>query len=314
MVAFNIVKLQSQEDWLKERLFGIGASESPALFGVNPFESEFSLWARKQGKVPMSLEESEAMEWGKRLEDPIAQAYAEKTGRRVFDPGRNTILRSFEQPWLIATLDREISASDKDGPGVLEVKTAGEFRREDWEDGEIPLAYQVQVQHQLAVTGYKWGSIAVLIGGNKFGWKDVQRNDAFIEELRARCAAFWRRVESGEAPDVDGSERTAAALKALYAPNGSMIELGPEVQEYDDELVALKAHIKALEERADLLKNKVRAALGDASVGVLPCGAKYSVSTTERAGYTVAPATVTTMRRLQSDAEKKAKKAAKSAA
>ncbi len=296
LAAFETLPCATQEEWLALRLMGIGASESSALFGVNPFESLYSLWARKRQKIAMSLEESEAMEWGKRLEDPIAQAYADKTGRVLADLGRRTILRSTSDPWMFATLDRVIT-SEARGPGVLEIKTAGEFRREDWEADEIPLNYQVQVQHQMAVTGYGWGSIAVLVGGNKFGWRDVERNEAFIAKLRGLGEAFWRMVETGEAPEVDGSDHTTEAMKALYSPTGEEIALSEEAQAWDAEHEKLRAEIDALKERQKLLNNQLREAVGNAAIARLPDGSRWALTKGPRAGYVVAPNIVSTFKR-----------------
>ena len=43
----------------------------------------------------------------------------------------------------------------------LKLKTAIEFKNNDWKNGEIPKAYQLQVQHYLAVTGFQKAYIAV---------------------------------------------------------------------------------------------------------------------------------------------------------
>ena len=56
------------------------------------------------------------------------------------------------QEAMLANLDREV-VGHIDGPGVLEIKTAGYHSAPQWEEG-IPVAYQCQVLHQLAVTGH----------------------------------------------------------------------------------------------------------------------------------------------------------------
>ena len=53
----------------------------------------------------------------------------------------------------------------------LECKTASEYLKKEWKDEEIPVAYLLQCQHYMAVTGYEAWWIAVLIGGNKFVYK-----------------------------------------------------------------------------------------------------------------------------------------------
>ena len=47
----------------------------------------------------------------------------------------------------------------------------------------IPDEYQLQIQHYMAVTGYAGAYIAVLIGGNTFRWKFVERDEELISML-----------------------------------------------------------------------------------------------------------------------------------
>ena len=39
------------EEWLAARADGLGGSEVAAVLGLSPFESRFSLWHRKAGRV-----------------------------------------------------------------------------------------------------------------------------------------------------------------------------------------------------------------------------------------------------------------------
>ena len=61
---------------------------------------------------------------------------------------------------------------------------------------------RAQLQHQLDVTGYRWGSVAVLLFGCRMLWADVERDEPFIERLRAAEAEFWGRVEAREPRDA----------------------------------------------------------------------------------------------------------------
>ena len=45
----------------------------------------------------------------------------------------------------------------------LECKTASEYLKKEWKDEEIPVAYLLQCQHYMAVTGYEAWWIAVLM-------------------------------------------------------------------------------------------------------------------------------------------------------
>ncbi len=295
-MRYKKMTLDSHDAWLQARMSGIGASESAALFAASRYKSPLGLWTEKIG-LAEPVVESEAMEWGSRLEPLIAVKYAQETGRDLDDLGRHTILQSTDTPCMLATLDRVIKS--KDGDGVLEIKTAGERSRADWDEG-VPLHYQIQVQHQLAVTGYSWGSVAVLIGGQTFKWIDVERNDKFIAVLRQRCADFWGLVESREPPAVDDSDATSAALKCLYpTDDGSTIHLPAEAIAWDDELTQIRMQIAALSDRERALKNKLIAALGSATTGVIRDGLQYTYKTTTKAEHVVKATSYRTLRRSE---------------
>lgn len=278
-----------REAWLRVRRTGIGASEVAAVLGVHPYLSAYTLWHEKRGLLP-PLEESEAMEWGKLLEPVIADKYARVTGRKLVDHGRYQALRSSRWPFLIATLDREVAPVDgRKGPGALEIKTTGTFVEPKWKD-EPPLYVQTQMQAQLAVTGWSWGSFAVLVGGQKYDHLDMNRDDDFIGILVEKCEAFWRLVQDGTPPPVDGSDSTADTLAALHPDdNGDVVHLAAEQADWLRIREEAKAAIKREEAREQEASNHLRAAIGSATFGAMPDGRLLSLKTTERAGYVVEP-------------------------
>lgn len=150
----------------------------------------------------------------------------------------------------------------------------------------------IQVLHQLAVTGYDYGYIAVLIGGQEFMIKRVERDDEMIANLIEIERRFWtEHVEKGVPPAFDGSEDATEALKRLYpATNGKSIDLPPEaavlVQEYND---AAQAE-KAAKARKQAAQNHLCGLLGEHESGWI--GNRLVIwKTVERAGYTVKPTT-----------------------
>lgn len=295
-LGINIETHADLDSWLAARKRGIGGSDAAALFGVNPFKSEYELWGEKSGLLDGSSAETEAQYWGKELEEPIARRYAKVTGRQLVDHGRYTIFRSTELPFLFCTPDREI-VGDARGHGSLSIKNVTAFKATDWED-EPPDYYQIQLQHELHVLGWSWGSFAVLIGGNTFRGMDVERNQRFIDILVEKCAEFWRRVEEQDPPRVDGSQRTRDALHRLHSVETSdIVQLPESMLDVDAELCAVKADQKKLDARRTLLENQIKEAIGAASFGALPGGGGYRWKTVERAGYSVGPKRVRELRR-----------------
>lgn len=286
-------------DWLERRRKTVGASEVAAILGMSPWKSAYALWCEKTGAVVSDGAESEWQRWGNILEPAICEEYSRQTGRAVIDHGRYAVRYSATCPHLSATLDREVvSRNDADGPGCMDAKNTGAFKAKEWEDG-APLIYQVQVQAQMEVTGYRWGSLAVLVGGNTFHWCDVERNEAFITMMRRKVAEFWHLVETRTPPQVDGSDSTAEVLKRLYPKDsGEAVALPGEAGIWTDTIEECSREIKIAEERKTEAQNKLRAAIGEASFGILPSGGRWSLKTTERKESIVKATTFRTLRRL----------------
>lgn len=256
--------------WLRARRTGIGASDAAAVLGVSPWSSPLQVFLSKLSEPQEAM--SERMEWGLRHEPTIAEAFAAKTGRVVVAPPPFSLYRNKGCPWLTASIDRFQASGERHDPGVLEIKCTDVAA--DWET-EPPIYYQVQVQHELAVTGLRWASLCVLIRGNRMLRVDVERNDAFIAELLKQEEAFWKVVQSREPPPPGPLDKDT--LKAMYpSDSGETIALPADVDEWLDERASLKDQIAALGERLDHVENSIKGLLQNATRGILPGGRSVS--------------------------------------
>lgn len=282
----EINKFETEESWLAARRLNLGASEVAALFGQNPWESYYSLWAKRCGLVPDLHPSSEQMEWGRALEEPIAQRYAKETGFCLQDLGRWTILRNPTIKGLACTLDRIIVTGDEN-VGALEIKTRGAHA----DPTDIPLMYEIQLQAQLAVTGWKWGALAILTGGQQFTRRDFNAHRGFQATLLDRVTEFWRRVELRDPPPLDTSEATTQAVKALHPEDdGTSVELPASAEEWIQQWEKAKECRKSADEAVRQAETLLRGAIGSATFGVLPDGRQVSLKTQSRKEYVV-PAT-----------------------
>lgn len=287
----NVVKCQSHDEWLAQRRKGIGSSDAPIIFGESPWSDPLTLWCQKLGLDGFTMDESEPMKWGHILEEPIAREFNERTGRDVASPGEFFIYQHPLFDWMQATPDRIQIDSERELPGLLEIKTANAFAASEWGES-APLHYQIQVQHQLAVTGFQWGTICVLIGGQQLKWFDIERNERFIQNLIRVESEFWTLVET-EKPPVPQvhSESLVKALQKLHPDdNGESIELPADALGWDAELQAIKAQVKELEARKSDIENRIKVAIGAATFGKIHgLDYVYSWKTVERKGYEVKP-------------------------
>lgn len=255
----------SQEQWLSLRQLGIGSSDAAVAVGLSPYKCPLSLWLEKTGrKQPDDLSSKEAVLWGIEFEPVLARVYTKRTGYKVRRV--NAVLQHPEYPFMLANLDREI-IGHPDGPGILEIKTASYQSAPQWEDG-IPVAYQCQVLHQMAVTGHAWAEVAVLIGGQDFRLYRLARDEEKMADLIAREARFWHCVSEGIQPEPDGSPDAGQAVSWLFPrDNGQTLDLtdSTEGNQLFHRLLSLREQKAGVEQQESLIKQRLQLALGHAT-------------------------------------------------
>jgi putative phage-type endonuclease len=269
-VLANTVEMTRQE-WLVERTKGIGGSDASVILGFNPWKSPFQLYIEKTGGQVEEIN-NEAIYWGNVLEDVVAKEFSRVTGKKVRK--RNVMFRHPEHDFMIANIDRDVVGEK----ALLECKTTNAFNADAWEGDHIPPAYICQLQHYMAVLGYEKAYIAVLIGGQKFVWKELKRDDEFIELMIEAEKEFWEEhVMKNIPPEIDGTNSASELLKKMYPQdNGETVMLESDKAETLIEAIeSIKSEIK---EKNTLLKeyeNKLKLMIGDAAVGVTP---RYEVN------------------------------------
>jgi predicted phage-related endonuclease len=217
---------RSEAEWHALRRRFVGGSEVAALFGVQQKyqHSAYALWHIKGGHIAdpgesPEEEDEERIQWGVALEAIIA---AEAAKRWFWKIEKGAYAVDDTTPGLGATLDYVIAQHSEDdprciGPGALEVKNVDAFiHARSWSGDEPPLHIVLQLQHQLAASGFAWGAIAALVGGNRLRiWRYFPR-PRIIAEIRKRVTEFWASIEAGRPPPTDGLASTAQALRSLY--------------------------------------------------------------------------------------------------
>ncbi len=256
----------AREEWLKWRTKGIGGSDVSVLMGVNKYRSVFQLWLEKTGQVMPEEKESEFTHFGNVLEPVVKKEFTKRTGLKIRN--KRALLQSTEHPFMVADLDGVIA---ENGEMVLfEAKTASVYKQEIWERG-VPVEYQLQVQHYMAVTGCKKAYVAALVGGNQFFYHEVHRDDELIDIIIRVEQRFWEENVIQEIEPVpDGSKATTEFLKQKYSSsNGEVIELPEEALELCRRYDLLSEQIKTLTDRKDAVTNQLKNFLKDNEVGVV---------------------------------------------
>ncbi len=275
--ALKLVKTNelSRDDWLTVRKGGIGSSDAGAAVGLNPYKSQLELWMEKTGKeagLPKidPNDETSPMYWGTLLEPIVAAHYTKRTGNRVRRV--NAVLQHPSEPWMRANLDREIvGASDVQ---ILECKTAGMNGARLWKEG-VPEYVQLQVMHQLAVTGKQAADVAVLICGQELQVHRIERDETMIAQLIDLERHFWRFVELDVAPPADGSDSADVALRALYPKDtGLSLDLihDLEMSAAFSDLLAVRQLLTTQTQLEAQLKQRIQQRMGEATKAVFEGG------------------------------------------
>lgn len=258
-------------NWLKERQCGIGGSDVGAILGVNKYKTPFEVYLEKTEPITEIKEQSESAYFGDIFEDIVAKEFEKRTGLKVRRDRKH--YKHKDHPFMVANIDRKIVGEN----AILECKTANQYLLKEWEYEEIPASYLLQVQHYLAVTGADKGYIAVLIGGQKFIWKEVSKDDELIQIIIQAEKDFWGLVEAKTPPVLDGSSAAEKYLKEKYkeAEKNKSVELGFEYKDKIKNYLEMKEQLKNFEIQVKELENQIKYEMGSAEYAYAP---GYSLS------------------------------------
>lgn len=285
----NTITTPDRAAWLAQRKSGIGGSDIAAVLGLSPWRSAVDVWLDKTGQAPDEAPANQdALYWGTVLEDIVAREYAQRTGRclqRV-----NATLRHPQHDWMIGNIDRAVvAAGSRARPSaagllgaerILECKTTSAYKAGDWAgpDGgdAMPVYYAAQVMWYMAISGLDVADVAVLIGGQRYAVRTVERDDETIRALIERAEGFWRHhVLGGIAPEPT-SARDAARL--FTRDDGSLRAIDD-----DDDLVRAVAELR-----------DVRQQIGFAEAREAELTATLKLAIAEHAGLAIDGAPVVT--------------------
>lgn len=245
----EIVTYATEAEWLAARSVDLTSTEAAALFAASPYMTEYELYHRKTGALPIDdFKMNDRMRWGTRLEAAIAAGVAEDLGLTI-EPFK-TYMRipelrmgssfDFKIVGLADGYTGDEAARDmfrEHGVGIMEVKNVDglQFRR-GWSDEgagvEAPAHIEMQVQHQLEVADLNWSIIAPLVGGNTPVPIIRVRDRSIGDAIKLATAEFWNRVEhlTPPAPDFTADADTIAKLNVEN--DGSTIDLTGDPRVY----------------------------------------------------------------------------------
>ena len=267
--------------WNLTRRRGISGTNASVILGQNKYKTPYELYNELTGRVIPAQKDNVYMEWGRRLEDVVAQKYSDQHQVRL-TPVETFVSSAF--PFMTASVDRLIVDNNNSAKGVLELKTAGFNLKTVDEDGEVervwgpgnqyinvrnadgsetlqlvqadsqcPANYFTQVLHYMVSTGVYQGHLAVLIGGRDYREYEIPFDYAAAESLvRAEDEFFCKHVLDDVAPAM-----TAKELGTVVPEKKSAIEATPDIVAKAQKLKELTAKMASLKVEADSLKDSL---------------------------------------------------------
>ncbi len=253
----------SKNEWLLYRKTGITGTDAGAITGMNPYVSAFQVY---QDKISVDIEDTdnEAMRQGRDMEEYVAARFTEATGLKV--RRANAIFQNEDHPVMLADFDRILVG----GGAGLECKTVSPYSADKWADGNIPLHYQMQVQHYLAVSGFETWYICALIFGKELVIRQINRDEELINYLITLEERFWdEHVMKHVIPDPDGTANCSKQIAQMYfhSDRQKTIQLNgfDPLLKRREELVRL---IDKMDKEKAAIDQKIQLELGDAAYGV----------------------------------------------
>lgn len=300
-----------EEQWLMRRRTLVTASEVAMILGAHPTKGPLEVYAQKRGLI--EFEDNALTRRGRRFQRPIAEEYAEETGRNVIEWPQHEVTIHPDIPWLGATRDfiGNVSVAAPAPKGVVidvpsrvslpvEIKNQHVFMAGRWSE-EAPVEYQIQLQIQIFVDPQPMGTLAALIGGLNLVWADYAFERDFIVAALPNLERFWWCVQRGQEPTVspEWMARSLDTIKALHPKDdGATIELPADTLTLVEQWEAAKDKRDEFGDAAKALEAEIRLRIGDATTGTLPDGTSMTLKTTSRDGYVVEATSYRTLRRF----------------
>lgn len=272
--AYSVIKTPDTEAWHAIRDQHLGGSDAAVVAGISPFKSPLRLWMEKTGAIPREdLDGVGCVFWGTTLEPVVADHYARQHHGQVKVRRQPGFLVSKAHPFMGASLDRRVTDKDR-GRGILEVKTTSAWNADAWtvtddNPAGVPDAYQLQVQHYMAVTGDQFADVACLVGGQDYQERTIYRDQDLIDVLVELEARFWSMVQSGTMPEAIGHTDEAQALLARFPGSSEeVLDLsGSEAVELMNDYLAAKADEEAAQARKRQAASGLKVLMGDHTKG-----------------------------------------------
>ena len=261
-------EVQGSSAWLRFRQGKIGASDSPIIMGVSPWQTPHGLWRDKKGlNFNPNAVKGKSMNWaiekGLRWE-PMARARYEIINDIPMEPA---VLTHPEHEFLIASLDGWNAQARR----VLEIKIPGKEVFEAAKAGVVHEKYVYQLEHQMLVSQADDVHFYCCKVETKDGKEKItdsalvvyKSNPDLRDKLIPKLHEFWGYMQRNEPPqltDRDTLVLEAMPAKILFEKIGilemQMDQVSGEIDVLERDKENNKPEIKDKQKKFDLIQSE----------------------------------------------------------
>jgi putative phage-type endonuclease len=268
----QVFKIEDEKSWLEKRKEDLTSTDIASLFGVSPYVTYFDLWHRKKTGDAPSMSDNDRLMSGRFLEPAIAAMGAKKMGLEI-EPFKDYI--RIPQKRLASSFDFKTSDN-----AILEIKNVDYWAYKkgwivegaDLDAEEAPVHIELQVQHQLFISGFEKAYIVALIGGNRIQILERCRNERIIVEIQKKAEYFWESIENNQPPSPSfprDSELVTSLF--LHSKKGKIVEAtdDEDLNALSNRYLSSLALKTAMEEEVKSLKAQILMKIGDSEKTML---------------------------------------------
>lgn len=193
----EIIPFTTEEAWLKNRVHNLNSSDSPVLFGVG-YQTYDELFKCKLNQVEAVIESNERMDWGVALQDTIAKELARKYKWDIY---KKTEYITIPELRIGSSFDWTIHYGGIIQNSLLEIKNISIETYKRFQRGfeiEATPYIEIQVQHQLLVSGLEHANIGCLISGCEGLVLPRKANKKIQDAILYKAAEFWRKIDEAK--------------------------------------------------------------------------------------------------------------------
>lgn len=205
--------LGSHDEWLHNRLKGIGGSEISSVVGCNPYMDNITLWEIKTSRrIADDISDKPYVQYGTQAEGHLRALFALDFPQYKVMYEENNSFTNDCYPFARASLDGWLK-DEKGRLGILEIKTTEILRagqREKWKE-RIPMNYYCQICFYMAVMGADFAVLKAQLKTEFDGDVRLETRHYRIERSEAqedigylmqKGAEFWEYVKSDTRPPL----------------------------------------------------------------------------------------------------------------